>query len=76
MLPEFYTLYSVVKVRILLYKSSDFMTDVSTMIVISDQAGFSDGLPPKNFATFFYKKNLFYLYNQAKIELSSATHDK
>ena len=46
MLPEFYTLYSVVKVLILLYKSSAFMTDVSTMIVISDQAGFSDGLPP------------------------------
>lgn len=45
MLPEFYTLYSVVKVLILLYKSSAFMTDVSTMIVISDQAGFSDGLP-------------------------------
>lgn len=45
MQPEFYTLYSVAKVRIFLYKSSAFITDVSTMIVISDQTGFSDGLP-------------------------------
>lgn len=49
MQPGFYTLYSVVKVRILLYKLSVFMTDVSTMIVISGQTGFSDGLPLPDF---------------------------
>lgn len=63
MQPEFYTLYSVAKVRIFLYKSSAFITDVSTMIVISDQTGFSDGLP-----------HTYHINNPKYIKISEPRH--